>query len=197
MNFFKRIFTSNNRTCDTVRKNEGSNFQGITSTEYLNERYVEDNINPEMLDGCLKMIESYFVDNKIERKIENPINHPINLDQVDREGFGFVLYCKAFQLDELQAIMFMAYAFSGYLVDHLNFKLYQDLKPEYPLRTMTLKYDKDGVLLSLYPYEYASKVLNEGTSFKKLLAKVTAQINEMAIAKAEFKKFTAGEDGNF
>ena len=85
-----------------------------------------------MLDGCLKMIENYFIDNKIERKIESPINHPINLDQVDQDGFGFVLYCKAFQLGEEQVTLFLAYSFSDFLINKYGFKLFKDSKPEYP-----------------------------------------------------------------
>ncbi len=109
------------------------------------------------------MIENYFIDNKIESKIKKPINHPVNLDQVDQDGF--VLYCKAFQLDEVQATLFLAYSLSDFLINKYGFKLYKDSEPEYPLRGMTLKYDKNGAVLSLYPYEYASKVLNG--KFKK------------------------------
>lgn len=176
MNFFKKLFSSKKETS----KNEPEvNFSGIYSSDSFNERYVEEKIKPDMLDGCLKMVESYFIDNKIERKIETPINHPINLDQADQEGFGFVLYCKAFQLGEEQATLFLALSFSDFLINKYGFRLFKDTQPEYPLRGMTLKYDKDGVVLSLYPYEYASKVLNGNQTFLEMEEKLNAQLKEM------------------
>jgi hypothetical protein len=188
MNFIKRLFSFNKKTNDTEKKEE-VNFTGINTKESFNERYILESIDAKMLDGCLKMIESYFIDNKIERKIENPINHPINLDQVDREGFGFILYCNTFQIKEQQAVLFIAYSFSEYLIKNFGFKLYRDLKPEYPLRGMTLKYDKDGTFLSIYPFEYSSKVLNGNESFEGLVEKIKSQIEELPQINEEIKKF--------
>lgn len=181
-------------TNETVNNNEGINLKGISPTEYFDERYVIEKINPEMLDSGLKMIKSYFTDNKIEQKIKNPINHPINLDQVDREGFGFVLYCNAFQLDEQKATLFLAYSFSDFLIKNYGFKLYKDLKPEYPLRGMTLKYDKNGTFLSLYPYEYSSKVLNGSESFEEFVGRINSQIKELPKLNEEIQKFINPED---
>ena len=195
MNFFKKLFSSNKETKRYETNNKGVGFNGINSTEYF-DRYTEDKIEPEMLDGCLKMIESYFIDNKIERKIESPINHPINLDQVDEDGFGFALYCKAFQLEEQQATLFLAYSFSNYLKNKYGFKLFKDLKPEYPLRGMTLKYDKNGVFLSLYPYEYASKVLNGNETFSEMEEKLNSQIEEMPEMDGLIEKFIKPENNN-
>lgn len=179
MNFFKKLFSSKKETSKTETSESSTSFSGIYSSESFNERYVEEKIKPDMLDGCLKMVESYFIDNKIERKIETPINHPINLDQADQEGFGFVLYCKAFQLGEEQATLFLALSFSDFLINKYGFRLFKDTQPEYPLRGMTLKYDKDGVVLSLYPYEYASKVLNGNQTFLEMEEKLNAQLKEM------------------
>lgn len=44
---------------------------------------------------------------------------------------------------------------------------------------MTLKYDKNGVVLSLYPYEYASKVLNGNETFTDLDGKIKTHRNEL------------------
>lgn len=196
MNFFKKLFSSNKETKKYETNDKGVGFNGINSIEYFDNRYTEEKIEPEMLDGCLKMIESYFIDNKIERKIEDPINHPINLDQVDEDGFGFVLYCKAFQLEEQQATLFLAYSFSNYLINKYGFKLFKDSKPEYPLRGMTLKYDKNGVLLSLYPYEYASKVLNGNQTFSEMEEKLNSQIVEMPEMDGLIEKFIKPENNN-
>jgi hypothetical protein len=178
MNFFKKLFSTKKEEIKSESK-EGSNFEGVYSTEYFDKRYSDDKIDKGMLDGCLKMIESYLIDNKIDRKIETPINHPINLDQVDQDGFGFVLYCNAFQLGEEQATLFLAYSFSDFLINKYGFKLFKDSKPEYPLRGMTLKYDKNGVVLSLYPYEYASKVLNGNQTFTEMEERLNSQLAEM------------------
>ncbi|WP_309838570.1 hypothetical protein [Flavobacterium sp. 2755] len=174
ISFFKRLFTSKKESNGTKTK-----INQVYSTTYFDNRYTEEGIEPTILDGCLKMIESYFIDNKIERKIESPINHPANLDQVDQDGFGFLLYCNAFQIEEFQATMFLAYAFSDFLMNRYGFKLYSDSKPEYPLRSMTLKYEKDEVFLSLYPFEYTSKVLKGNATFSDLAEKISSQIEEM------------------
>ncbi|WP_286969983.1 hypothetical protein [Flavobacterium sp. UBA4854] len=174
MSFFKKLFSSKKEP-----NNYGSNQSQINTKEYFDDRYTEDIIDPKMLEGCLKMIESYFIDNKIEKKIETPINHPTNLDQVDQDGFGFLLYCKAFQIEESQAAMFLAYSFSDFLIKKYDFKLYMDSKPDYPLRSMTLKYEKGEVFLSLYPFEYTTKVLNGNSTFSDLVEKIKTQIDEM------------------
>lgn len=179
MNFFKKLFSSKKEANTPDKKEEGTPFNTIYSTEYFDKRYTEDAIEAGMLDGCLKMVESYFMDNKLERKIENPMNHPTNLDQVDQDGLGFVLYCKAFQLGEKEATLFLAYAFSDFLITRYGFKLFKDATPEYPLRGMTLKYDRNGVVLSLYPYEYASKVLTGNQTFSEMNERLDAQLAKM------------------
>ncbi|MBL4675273.1 MAG: hypothetical protein JKY70_03565, partial [Mucilaginibacter sp.] len=140
MNFFKKLFSSKNNS-----DNKESNFTGVYSEEYFKKRYTEEHLDESdgILDGCLKMIQSYFIDNKIEQKIAAPINHPENLDQVLDDGIGFHMYCKAFQLQDTQTAMFLAYSFSDFLVKAFDFKLYKDNEPEFPLRKMTLKYDKN------------------------------------------------------
>ena len=189
MNFFKKLFSTKKEENKSETKNEGSDLGGIYTTEYFDKRYTEDKIDAGMLDGCFKMIESYLIDNKIERKIESPINHPINLDQLDQDGFGFVMYCKAFQLGEKEATLFLAYSFSDFLINKYGFKLFKDSEPDYPLRGMTLKYDKNGVVLSLYPYEYASKVLNGNATFTEMEGKLNAQLTEMPEMDDILKKF--------
>ncbi|MFC4632285.1 hypothetical protein ACFO3O_00085 [Dokdonia ponticola] len=179
MNFFKKLFSSKKETHPSEKNEEGTPFNTIYSTEYFDKRYTEDHIENGMLDGCLKMVESYFIDNKIERKIAHPMNHPTNLDQVDQDGLGFVLYCKAFQLGEKEATLFLAYAFSDFLITRYGFKLFKDATPEYPLRGMTLKYDRNGLVLSLYPYEYASKVLTGNQTFSEMNERLDAQLAKM------------------
>ena len=65
MNFIKRLFSFNKKTNDTEKKEE-VNFTGINTKESFNERYILESIDAKMLDGCLKMIESYYIDNKID-----------------------------------------------------------------------------------------------------------------------------------
>ena len=60
-----------------------------------------------------------------------------------------------------------------------GFKLFKDATPEYPLRGMTLKYDRNGVVLSLYPYEYASKVLTGNQTFSEMNERLDAQLAKM------------------
>ena len=78
MNFFKKLFSSKKNQAKEekpIQKNEPKTNQeksnqpieGIYSEEYFEKRYEVDNIEASMLDGCLKMVESYFMDNlKIE-----------------------------------------------------------------------------------------------------------------------------------
>jgi hypothetical protein len=95
------------------------------------------------------------------------------------DGFGFGLYCKAFNLSDTDATLFLAMLFADYLIKNYGFKLYKDSKPEYPLRGMTLKYDKDGALLSLYPFEYASKVMRNEATFEGLYERIASQLQKM------------------
>ncbi|WP_207420649.1 hypothetical protein [Desertivirga brevis] len=193
MNFFKKLFGK--KTGSSNGANQGrANFSGVYSTEHFNERYNEFSLEKDMLDGCLKMIEGYFIDNQIERIIEGPVNHPANLDQVDQSGFGFVLYCQAFELSEGEATMFLAFAFSDYLITKYGFKLYKDQKPDHPLRGMTLKYDKDGVVLSLYPFEYTVKVLKGNETFSALEEKLKANLKELPKVDELLKNFGIGGD---
>ncbi|UAY53374.1 hypothetical protein [Ferruginibacter albus] len=187
MSFLKKLFGSKKKVVEPEK--EKINVRGIYTNAHFDNRYEEENIDPKMVEGCLKMIESYFIDNKIIKKIEDPINHPINLDQLDQDGFGFILYCKAFRLEEAQAAMFLAYAFSAYLIENYSFKLFKDKNPEFPLRSMTLKYDKEGTMLSLYPFEYTSKVLNGNETFSNLEERVKSQITKMADINKVIHKF--------
>ncbi len=181
MNFFKKLFSSkkNEEESDSESNNAAPGVSGVFTKEYFDNRYTEDAIDPVVLDGCFKMIEGYFLANKIQRLVQSPINYPSNLDQLDREGFGFVLYCKAFQIVEEEATLFIAYSFSDYLINKYGFKLYKDSEPEYPLRGMTLKYDQNDVVLSLYPFEYTSKVLNENSTFTDLEEKISSHLAEL------------------
>lgn len=182
MSFFKKLFSKNKPAQEQEEtSSESPNIQAIYTTDYFKERYVEENMysNPTMLDGCIKMVLSYFLDNKIDKKIDDPINHPINLDQVVDDGFGFALYCKGFQFGDSETTLFLAYAFSDFLIKKYGFKLYKDNQPEFPLRTLTLKYDQNGVVLSIYPFEYALKVLNYEATFENLYNKIETNIGKM------------------
>ncbi|RYE18285.1 MAG: hypothetical protein EOP45_14380 [Sphingobacteriaceae bacterium] len=180
MNFFKRIFSS---------KQTEAPLDAIYTEDYFNQRYTEQDLqaDPAMLEGCIKMVESYFIDNKIERKVKDPVNHPLNLDQVFTEGMGFEMYCRAFKLGESEMLMFLAYAFSGYLTENFGFKLYKDNTPESPGRSMTLKYDQNGAVLSLYPFEYAHKVLNGDATFDHLYGRLKQQLGNMPDVKETLK----------
>ncbi|KIA91720.1 hypothetical protein OC25_20415 [Pedobacter kyungheensis] len=188
MNFFKKLFSAKSEKNQNETDQE-TPFKEIVSTEYFDERYDEDFIKPEMLEGCLKMIEGFAVANKLDRKVESPINHPLNLDQVVEDGFGFELYCKALNLGNTDAAMMLAYAFSDFLIKLYGFKLFHDKKPEYPLRGMTLKYDREGVLLSLYPFEYAVKVLNYEARFEDLVIRLESNLKSLPGVDDVLKQF--------
>lgn len=178
MNFFKKLFSAKSEKNQNETDQE-TPFKEIVSTEYFDERYDEDFIKPEMLEGCLKMIEGFAVANKLDRKVQAPINHPLNLDQAVEDGFGFELYCKALNLGKTDSAMMLAYAFSDFLIKLYGFKLFHDKKPEYPLRGMTLKYDREGMLLSLYPFEYAVKVLNYEARFEDLVIRLESNLKSL------------------
>src|SRR3569833_3270573 len=122
------------------------------------------------------MIKSYFIDNKLTEKVPEPINHPFNLDQADNDDIGFNMYCKAFNLPDSQIIMTLTLAFSDFLIKTYGFKAYSDAEPELPLRSMTLKYDKNGAVLSLYPFEYSLKVLQNESTYSELFNKQDGQL---------------------
>lgn len=175
MSFLKNIFSSKKiKNSDQ----EESEFKGVYSTEAFDQRYVVQDYDKDqkVYGDSLKMIESYFIDNKLEQNITSPINHPLNLDQVIDDGMGLLNYGKAFQLQDNEIILFLAFAFNDFMIRNLDFKLYMDKEPEFPLRTMVLKYDQDGTVLSVYPFEYALKVMNNESSFDNLYTKVKNQL---------------------
>ncbi len=176
MKFFKKLFSSKSKE---TRSKEKINLSSIQTKEHFETRYEEDEIDASMLEGCLKMIDSYFLGNNIEKKVREPINHPVNLDQTVEDGMGFQIYCAAFKMEENAAAMFLTLAFSDFMAKNLGFRLYKDLTPEYPLRTMTLKYDKNGIVLSLYPLEYTMKVLNDEAKFEDLYNKVKTHLEHL------------------
>ena len=184
MSFWKRLFNPGKRRSESENPDGGDGVPGLSAimtTTAFRDRFKKEDINakPDVLDGCLKMVKSYFMDNNIEMPIPELVTHPKNLDQTMDEGMGFALYCQAFKMAESEAGMFLAYAFSDYLIQHYGFELYTDQKPEYPLRGMTLKYDKSGTVLSLYPFEYSMKVLNHQASFSGMIAQLDAALPKL------------------
>jgi hypothetical protein len=143
-----------------------------------------------MLDGSLKMVESYFLDNDIEPTIKSPINHPVNLDQIISDGPGFHMYCHSFQFADNATIMMLAIAMSSYYINNLDFTLYNDAEPEFPLRVMTLKYNKNGAVLSLYPFEYSLKVLEKEATFTSLFDKIKTHLDSMPSVETVLKNYT-------
>lgn len=191
MNLFKKLFSSNKEETNENKINsEAPNIKEIYSEDYFKNRFVETDIyeNQSMMDGCMKMIESYYLDNNIEKTINNPINHPANLDQVVGEGMGFHMYCKSFGQEDSQIIFILAYAFAEFLIKENGFKYYKDSEPEFPLRSMTLKLEVNGAVLSLYPFEYSLKVLNNETKFESLYDKLNAQTQSMPNIKDDFMR---------
>jgi hypothetical protein len=177
MSFFKKLFSSNK---NEENKQENPDFKGIIRTDAFNERYSEETLSPTLIDGCLKMVESYYLEYpEIKKKVTKIISHPANLDQVVSEGVGFHPYCQKFQLEDSQIIGFLAYSFSDFLIRHYGFTLYTDKQPELPLRSMTLKYNKNGVVLSLYPYEFSLKVLNGESKFEDLSARIGSNLQTL------------------
>jgi len=191
MNFFKKMFSTKK---EKENKDNEGNFEAIYSETYFNKRYLEQKNEDDLVEGSLKMIESYFIDNQIERIVDKPINHPLNLDQVIQEGMGFQMYCNAFKLKDSQIMTFLALAFSDFLITTFDFKLYKDNEPEYPLRVMTLKYDKNGALLSLYPLEYSLKVLKNQATFEDLYTKVENHLQSMPDLKGFMDNFIKNQE---
>ncbi len=187
MNFFKKLFSSKKQEKKQESSNESQPKQQINergvreiyTTEYFDKRYKEDTIDEFILDGCLKIIKGFYIDNTIEQEIENPINHPINLDQVVQDAIGFHMYCKAFNLADKETTMYLALAFADYMINTFGFKLYQDSEPEFPLRAMTIKYDKNKTVISLYPIEYALKVLNDQATFEDMHSKIKNHLENL------------------
>lgn len=200
MNFFKKLFSSKkavekkeptqekSQSTSTPEEKE-TNVREIYTTEYFDKRYTEDSIDDFILDGCLKMIKSFYIDNKIEQKIATPLNHPINLDQVVEDAIGFHMYCKVFNLEDRETTMYLALAYADYMIKTFDFKLYKDSEPEFPLRAMTIKYDKNKTVMSLYPIEYALKVLNDQATFEDIHSKVKSHLENMPNVNDVLDKF--------
>lgn len=164
MNFFKKIFSKKQESENRVTPNM------IYTEDYFNKRFTEENLkkDPVVFEGNIKLIEGYFIDMEIEKPIESPINHPKNLDKLFDHPITFKMYCNGFDLEDKLVAFTLTSAISDYLITKYDFKLYKDKTPEYPLRFFSLKYNKNGVDLSLYPFEYSVKVMNLEASFEDL-----------------------------
>lgn len=178
MNFFKKLFSGAKqpKSAESAQPRIPDSF---ASEEYFNERYQEDTMDESMVEGTLKIVESYFIDNKLEAQVKDPVNHPKNLDQTIEDGFGMMLYCQAMGMEQGQALGLLALAFNQFMISNYGFRLYKDSQPEAPLRSMTLKYDKQGAMLSVYPLEYAAKVMEYEASFEDLHQKIKNAIKTM------------------
>lgn len=175
MNFFKKIFSKKQATQnDTVP-------QMIYTEEYFNQRFVEEDLksDPIVFEGHLKLIEGYFIDMEVEKPIDNPINHPKNLDKTFDSVITFKLYCNGFQLEDNMVAFALSSAISDFFITKYGFKLYKDKTPEYPLRFLSLKYNKNGVQLSLYPFEYSVKVMNLEATFEDLENRIKDKLEVM------------------
>lgn len=182
---------------DTAADNpsqEKPNFEGIQSEEYFEKRYSPSPIEDAVLDGCEKMVDSYFIDMKVERDQNYPAHHPKTLDAAVDEGLGFEMYCKAFEMDRGKSALFLAMLFSDYLIKTFGFELYADSQPEYPLRGMTLKYNRDGAMLSLYPFEYSIKVLDYAATYQEMVQRLAANIEALPAMKKQVDDFIKGDD---
>ena len=184
MNFLKKIFGSKEKEFEkkvNENKNKTPEFKGIIVDEYFNKRYKETIIEKELIEGIYKTINGYISTNNLKMKVENPIEHPINLDYIAtvgvENGIGFIDFCKTFgKKGDEEIVMYLSYAFSKYMIENFEFKLYDDNEPEFPHRFLSLKYNKNGKLLSLYPFEYSLKVLNIEASFESLHSRIKSQL---------------------
>jgi len=183
MSFFRKIFSKNKVTNNENHKVPG--LKEVYTEEYFKERYTEQELseNDLLVDGSFKMLESFFIDNKIKPIIDQPVYHPLNIDQAVQEGVGFYEYCRQFDQDDKQIGLIITIAFSYFLVNEWDFKLFNDKTPEFPLRFMTLKYDRNGGVLSLYPFEYSLKVLNGEARFSDLFEKIKTNLGNIPSAK--------------
>lgn len=125
-----------------------------------------------MIDTSFRLLNGYFIDTNNDQPLAEFIYHPKNLDTAVQEGIGFYQYCKLFEQDDKQIGLTLTLAFSYFMIENHGFIFYKDKTPELPLRFMTLKYKKDGGVISTYPFEYSLKVLNGEASFTELLEKV-------------------------
>ncbi|SMP15689.1 hypothetical protein [Chryseobacterium profundimaris] len=183
MSFFRKIFSRNKNS--NQENNEVPQVKEIFTEEYFDSRYTEQELseNDLLVDGSSKMLESFFIDNKIKPVIDQPVYHPLNIDQAVQDGMGFYEYCKQFDQDDKQIGLIITIAFSYFLVNEWNFKLFNDKTPEFPLRFMTLKYNRNGGVLSLYPFEYSLKVLNGEERFSDLFEKIKNNLGNIPSAK--------------
>ena len=180
MSFFKKLFSNKQESTEKVPTE-------VFTKDYFNERYTEENLkeNPEVFEGNLRLLKGYFIDMKAEKPVDSSINHPKNLDETFEHVVTFRMYCNGFQLEDKMVAFVLSTAFSDFLINKYGFKLYRDKQPEYPLRFLTLKYNKNGVVLSLYPYEYATKVMNLQASFNDLENQIKDKLEVMP----DYEKF--------
>lgn len=178
MSFFKKIFSSSKKNDE---KELG--FPNVIMTdEYFEKRYLKYTIEEDIIEGAMKMVKGYFIDMHIKHA-NVPIYYPENLDKAINEGLGFHFYCRGLKLEDRDILFFLAVNFSRYMSEQYGFELYKDTETETPLRSMNLKFDKDGALITLYPLEYSLKVLNRTSTFTELENKVKPHLENLPSVK--------------
>ena len=171
MNFFDKMFSKNKLTSQETK------IKSVFTDEYFDKQFKElDSDNPQFEDSIV-MVAGYLQVNNITQKNSDSTNHPINLDQVLNEGF--YEFCKSIGMEDKQIGMILSFCFSNYFIEKFAFKLYKDNEPESPLRFLTLKYNKDGIVMSLYPFEYTLKVLNKEATYENLYLKIQSQLKQL------------------
>jgi hypothetical protein len=203
MGVFKKIFSfgkksnhndSNPGKVDAnfpgFKETVGHTFKEIVSDDYFNKRYKgleeKDNV---LLDGSVKMIESFFIEKLLKPPIDAPINHPENLDFAVTAGY--LDFAKLYSFGTAESATHLAFAFSKYMIDHNKMTFYFDAEPEYKYRMFTLKKDINKILISLYPLEYCLKVLSKEKKFMEIVQRINEQESNLPQVPDILKKYTS------
>lgn len=180
MNFIKKLFSNKKKEKDEntldISQITGQQIKEVINEDYFNKRYrtlsEKDMI---LLDGSIKMVDSFFLETTFVQPVENEINHPENLDFAATHGY--LDFCKKYGFGNGIAASQLAFAFSKYMIDKHNMIFYFDSEPENQNRVFTIKKDINRITMSLYPLEYCLQVIANQKTFTDIVKKIIEKEN--------------------
>lgn len=117
----------------------------------------------KLLDGAVKMIGSFAMISKETLPNAAQLNHPENLDFVVNNGY--LNWLKSVGMTDGDIAAQLCFVLSSYMVEKHGMILYHDHLPEHKFRMFALKKIREDKQLSVFPLEYAIKVLTGREAF--------------------------------
>jgi hypothetical protein len=169
MNFLRRLFAS--RVNDDIVTSENTAYPHSSFKTSNTYRFNVYPLHDSDKRNTIRFIESYLENQQLNITVD-PLCHPANLDYILQQRTSFANYYSDRGMTTEQVIEHLAIAISIFLTEECSYKRYIDSNPENAMKKITLKSVKGQIVVSIYPFEFSQSVLNNETSFIKILDRI-------------------------